>query len=161
MLRQELWLDADRFTEGNAETCPTGRILPVQGTPMDFTKPKAIGRDIDCGDEQLLMAGGYDHNFVLNKDGGMLALGAVAKARPAASAWRCIPRSPVCSCTRATSSANDGIPGKNGKPHTKYQGFCLEITALPCTPSHPDFPSVVLEPEEEYHETTVYQFKTE
>ncbi len=79
MLRQELWLDADRFTEGNAETCPTGRILPVQGTPMDFTKPKAIGRDIHCGDEQLLMAGGYDHNFVLNKDGGMLALGAVAK----------------------------------------------------------------------------------
>ena len=161
MLHQELWLDADRFTEGNAETCPTGRILPVRGTPMDFTKPKAIGRDMDCGDEQLRMASGYDHNFVLNKDGGMLALGAIAKSPVSGIRMEMYTTQPGVQLYTGNFLANDGVPGKNGKPHTKHQGFCLETQHFPCTPSHPEFPSVTLVPDEEYHETTVYQFKTE
>lgn len=161
VLHQELWLDADRFTEGNAETCPTGRILPVRGTPMDFTKPKAIGRDMDCGDEQLRMASGYDHNFVLNKDGGMLALGAIAKSPVSGIRMEMYTTQPGVQLYTGNFLENDGVPGKNGKPHTKHQGFCLETQHFPCTPSHPEFPSVTLVPDEEYHETTVYQFKTE
>ena len=71
---------ASTFTEGNAETCPTGRILPVAGTPMDFTRAKPIGRDIQAEYSQLQMCGGYDHNFILDKEPGMLALAAVARS---------------------------------------------------------------------------------
>ena len=58
MLEQTLCLNASTFTEGNAETCPTGRILPVAGTPMDFTRAKPIGRDIQAEYSQLQMCGG-------------------------------------------------------------------------------------------------------
>ncbi|WP_367925270.1 aldose epimerase family protein [uncultured Ruthenibacterium sp.] len=161
VLRQQLWLDADRFTEGNAETCPTGRILPVQGTPMDFTKFKAIGQDLFSGDEQLRMAGGYDHNFVLNKEGGMLALGAIAKSPSSGICMEMYTTQPGVQLYTGNFLNEDQVLGKNGKHHTKYQAFCLETQHFPCTPSHPDFPPVTLEPDQEYHETTVYQFKTE
>ena len=161
VLRQELWLDADRYAEANGELCATGRLLPVQGTPMDFTRAKPIGRDLSSDFEQLRLAGGYDHNFVLNKTGGMLALGAVAKSPDSGIRMEMYTTQPGVQLYTANFLAGDGVPGKNGAPHTKHQGFCLETQHFPCAPSHPAFPSVVLMPEEEYHQTTVYQFKTE
>ena len=68
VLNQRLKLFASTYLEGNSETCPTGRILPVAGTPMDFTKGKAIGRDLVPGCEQTHLVGdGYDHCYVIDR----------------------------------------------------------------------------------------------
>ena len=71
VLGQKLRIYASRYLEGNNETCPTGRILPVAGTPMDFTSGKPLGRDIDTGFSQTTMVGGgYDHCFVIDRGRG-------------------------------------------------------------------------------------------
>lgn len=158
---QTLQLCASRYTEGNAETCPTGRILPVAGTPMDFTQPKPIGQDLDSGFEQLVLAGGYDHNFVLDKQPGMLGLAASAHSAKTGITMQTYTTQPGLQLYTANHLENDARPGKTGGRHGRYQAFCLETQHFPCAPSHPDFPSVTLRPDEEYHETTIYQFSAD
>lgn len=69
ILEQELWVDADAFTATDAELIPTGEIVPVEGTPMDFRVKKRIGRDIEENYEALVFGRGYDHNWCLNNNG--------------------------------------------------------------------------------------------
>ena len=161
VLNQKLKLYASRYLEGNNETCPTGRILPVAGTPMDFTRAKPIGRDIQAEYSQLQMCGGYDHNFILDKEPGMLALAAVARSEKTGITMETYTTQPGVQLYTSNSLQNDTRPGKTGGIYGRYQGFCLETQHYPCTPSHPEFPSVELRPGEEYHETTIYKFLTE
>ena len=161
VLNQKLKLYASRYLEGNNETCPTGRILPVAGTPMDFTRAKPIGRDIQAECSQLQMCGGYDHNFILDKEPGMLALAAVARSEKTGITMETYTTQPGVQLYTSNSLQNDTRPGKTGGIYGRYQGFCLETQHYPCTPSHPEFPSVELRPGEEYHETTIYKFLTE
>ncbi|MEI3175449.1 MAG: hypothetical protein V8S96_02560 [Lachnospiraceae bacterium] len=94
-------ISADSFTETEPDSIPTGRILPVDGTPLDFRKAKPIGRDIHADWDQLTWAGGYDHNFVLTPG-----------AKPAASVYapktgivmEVLPPPPACSFIPATAS---------------------------------------------------------
>ena len=76
---QELMINGDFFTPTDETNIPTGEILSVKGTPMDFTKPKKIGLEIDKDDEQLKFGAGYDHNWVLNHRSGTPGLAAVAR----------------------------------------------------------------------------------
>lgn len=161
MLEQTLWLNASGFTEGNAETCPTGRILPVAGTPMDFTTAKPIGRDMGADYDQLKMCRGYDHNFVLDKAADEPALAARAHSEKTGITMEVYTTQPGLQLYTGNFLANDVRPGKTGGMYGQYQGFCLETQHFPCAPSHPHFPSVELRPGELYHETTVYQFRTE
>lgn len=161
MLEQTLWLNASGFTEGNAETCPTGRILPVAGTPMDFTTAKPIGRDMGADYDQLKMCRGYDHNFVLDKAAGTPALAARAHSEKTGITMEVYTTQPGLQLYTGNFLANDVRPGKTGGMYRQYQGFCLETQHFPCAPSHPHFPSVELRPGELYHETTIYQFRTE
>ena len=114
MLEQTLCLNASTFTEGNAETCPTGRILPVAGTPMDFTRAKPIGRDIQAEYSQLQMCGGYDHNFILDKEPGMLALAAVARSEKTGITMETYTTQPGVQLYTSNSLQNDTRPGKTG-----------------------------------------------
>ena len=157
-LDQTLVLRAKEFCEGNAETCPTGRILPVAGTPFDFTQEKPIGRDIFADDEQLKMAHGYDHNFVLDKDYGELGLAATAYSARTGIVMETYTTQPGLQLYTANFLGNEPRPGKTGARHANYQGFCLETQHYPCAPSHPKFPSIEVTPDEEYHETTIYKF---
>lgn len=161
VLEQTLWLNASSFTEGNAETCPTGRILPVAGTPMDFTAAKPIGRDMGADYDQLKMCRGYDHNFVLDKAPGALALAARAHSEKTGITMEVSTTQPGLQLYTGNFLANDVRPGKTGGMYGQYQGFCLETQHFPCAPSHPEFPSVELRPGQIYHETTVYRFYTE
>ena len=69
VLNQKLRIYASRYLEGNNTTCPTGNILPVANTPMDFTAGKLIGKEIDTGFPQTTMVGGgYDHCYVIDRD---------------------------------------------------------------------------------------------
>lgn len=161
VLEQTLWLNASTFTEGNAETCPTGRILPVAGTPMDFTTEKPIGQDIHADYDQLKLCRGYDHNFVLDKAPGEPALAARAHSEKTGITMEVTTTQPGMQLYTGNFLADDVRPGKMGGVYGQYQGFCLETQHYPCAPSHPEFPSVELRSGETYHETTTYQFRTE
>ena len=152
-----LWLDADRFTEGDAQTLPTGRILSVEGTPFDFRCPKTIGQDIFKEEQQLVLARGYDHNLILNTTAGELQHFAYAQnAKYRLDAYTTQPAVQLY-----TGNYLDADPVKTGKQGISYPfrgGFCLETQHYPCSPNFPEFPTTVLKPGQVYQEKTVYQF---
>ena len=146
----ELTLHADAFTPVSQELIPTGEIKSVANTPMDFRRAKPIGAD-------LSLAGGYDHNFVLQDSDGSL--------RPAARLYE--PNSGRVLEILTTEpgiqfySGNflDGsLTGKGGVVYHKYTGLCLEPQKFPDAPNHPNFPSTVLRPGETYRHRSVYRF---
>ena len=163
VLEQRLTISAGRFLEANEQTCPTGRILGVEDTPFDFRAGKLIGAGLREEDDggQLAMAHGYDHCFVLDKQPGQLALAAKAYAYKTGISMEVFTTQPGMQLYTANFLSQDGVDGKTGGPHADKQAFCLETQHYPCTPSHPEFPGVVLRPEEEYHETTIYRFGVE
>lgn len=163
VLNQQLTIYADHFLEANEQTCPTGRILGVEDTPSDFRAGKLIGAGLQEEDDgaQLAMAHGYDHCFVLNKVPGQLALAAKAYSYKTGIRMQVFTTQPGMQLYTANFLSQDGVPGKTGGLHADRQAFCLETQHYPCTPSHPEFPGVVLEPDAEYHETTIYQFSVE
>ena len=97
VMKQEVWLNASRYTPADEVSIPTGEIAPVAGTPMDFTEMKAIGRDIGADFEALVFGKGYDHNWVLDKEEGELALAARPWTRPADGFWNVIRTCPESS----------------------------------------------------------------
>ena len=163
VLEQQLTIFAGRFLEANAQTCPTGRILGVEDTPFDFRAGKLIGTGLQEEDDgrQLAMAHGYDHCFVLDKQPGQLALAAKAYAYKTGICMEVFTTQPGMQLYTGNFLSQDGVDGKTGGPHADKQAFCLETQHYPCAPSHPNFPSIELRPEEEYHETTIYRFGVE
>ena len=159
MLEQTLCLNASTFTEGNAETCPTGRILPVAGTPMDFTAEKPMGGDIDADYDQLVWGKGYDHNWCVDGEAGTLRPAAAAYSPETGIAMDCLTTQPGVQFYTA-NWLPEGLPGKGGRPMFPRAGFCLETQHYPCSPNRPQFPSAILRPGEEYNETTLYRFRT-
>ena len=162
VLGHSLSISADHFSEGNAQTLPTGRILRVIGTPMDFRAGRTIGEDIDCDWDQIRTCRGYDHNFVIRGEAGELRK--MTAARGDVSGIRMEASTTQPAMQLYTGNYVDGDAAKSGKGgvrYPRYGGFCLESQHYPCSPNFPDFPSTVLRPGEEYHETTVYRFFSE
>ena len=159
VLDHKLTLLADRFTPVDGELIPTGETRSVEGTPMDFNTPTGIGERIEADCEQLELAGGYDHNWVLNREGPRLS--------PAARVHH-----PGTRRTMEVSTTEPGvqfysgnqlpthIPGKRGRRYGPRHGLCLEAQHFPDSPNRPEFPSTVLRESETYRQTTVYRFYT-
>ena len=80
ILNQRLMINSSRYTPTDANQIPTGAIAPVAGTPLDFRRMKAIGRDLTAPFPQLLLAHGYDHNWILNGHGMRLAARALDRS---------------------------------------------------------------------------------
>ena len=151
ILDHELTLNADHFTPVSEDLIPTGEIKSVEGTPMDFRKGKAIGAEINN------VAGGYDHNFVLNDWDGSLRLAARLYEPVSGRALEILTTEPGIQFY--SGNFLDGtLIGKNGVAYEKYTGLCLEPQHFPDAPNHPNFPSTVLRPGEEYRHTSVYRF---
>lgn len=154
---QGIQIYAQSYTPTDAGSIPTGEIAPVEGTPMDLRFGRAIGERVDDDFDQLTMAGGYDHNYVVDGPAGVL--------RPAARAW-----SPDTGITMEVLTTQPGIQfysgnyldgcptGKGGAPYAKRWAFCLETQTFPDAPNKPQFPSALLVKGEEYYQTTVYRF---
>jgi aldose 1-epimerase len=158
---QRLMINADRYTPIDATLIPTGRKAPVAGTPFDFTKSKAIGRDIRDGVQQIVFANGYDHNWVLNKTGGHGSLKLAARAYDPASGrvLRVLTDQPGVQFY--TGNFLDGsIVGISGKTYRQGDAFTLETQHFPDSPNHANFPSTVLHPGDVFKSSTVYQFAT-
>ena len=157
VLRQYLRIDADAFTEVGGGTVPTGRILPVAGTPLDLRKARRIGESIDAEDEQMRLCVGYDHNYVLNGTAGELREFAEAWSEESGIAL-------ICGTTQPGVQFYSGnwLGGERGKGGARYSsryGFCLETQNYPCAPNYPQFPSAVLKKGEVYREETEYRFE--
>ena len=155
---QMIQIFAGRYTPAAPGSIPTGELAPVDGTPMDLRSPQAMGAHIDDPFHQLELAGGYDHNWVIDGWDGTL--------RPAARAWS--PETGVSVEVWTTlpgvqfyaGNYLDGCPaGKGGAPYARRWGFCLETQYFPDSPHHPAFPSAVLAAGEEYRSTTQYRFR--
>ncbi|MFC1556445.1 aldose epimerase family protein [candidate division KSB1 bacterium] len=151
ILDHELMLNADRFTPVDAGLIPTGELRPVTNTPMDFTAPKRIGRDIAD------VPGGYDHNFVLNTDSGNSALAARVYEPVSGRVMEIYTDEPGLQFY--SGNFLDGtITGKYGIIYAKHYGFCLEAQHYPDSPNKPDFPSTILRAGETYRQETVHTF---
>jgi aldose 1-epimerase len=166
VLGHELTLNADHFTPVNATLIPTGTIAPVAGTPFDFTAGKPIGLDIEADDEQLRIGGGYDHNFVLNRDDADadavdrgLVLAASVHDPGSGRVLDVYTTEPAVQLY--SGNFLDGtLTGKNGGPYGLRSGFCLETQRYPDSPNQPAFPTTIVRPGADYHSRTVFQFST-
>lgn len=154
----ELWLNASCYTPGDAGSIPTGEIAKVQGTPMDFTKPKKVGLQIGDNFEQLHFAGGYDHNWVIDGwkgDGEILHFATLTgpESGRVMKAYTTLPG--------AQFYAGNFIKEQQGKDGAVYgprMGLCLETQYFPDSVNKPEFPSCIFGEGREYDSVTVYQF---
>lgn len=161
VLGHTLKLFADKYTPvSGSASIPTGEIADVSGTPMDFTTPREIGADIDCGFEQIRFTAGYDHNWTVNGEQGVL--------RPAAMAYG--PKTGVRLEAETTlpgiqfysgNYMSGKVPGKGGIAYEKRGGFCLETQFFPDSPNRPNFPPCLLSAGEVWEHTTVFKFSSE
>ncbi len=147
-----LTLNADKYTIVNDKLIPTGQHPAVKGTPMDFTSPKRIGKELGS------VKGGYDHNYVLNKSGNEESL--AATVYDSASGRVMEVRTTQPGIQFYTGNFLDGtLTGtRNGARYNKHAALCLETQHFPDSPNQPTFPSTILKPGETYHQTTVYKF---
>jgi aldose 1-epimerase len=160
ILQHELMINADRYTPTDQSLIPTGEPLPLRGTPLDFTKMTPIGKRINDNHQQMKFAGGYDHNFVLNKKDGELAVAARVREPDSGRTLEILTTEPGIQFY--SGNFLDGTKtGKNGKTIKYRGGLCLEPQHFPDSPNRPDFPSTVLEPGEIYRSRTVYRFSNE
>ncbi len=157
ILQHEVTINADHFTPTDAGLIPTGEIRAVKGTPLDFTKPTAIGARIGQNDEQLKAAGGYDHNWVLNRSGAGLVKAAEVYEPTTGRVMQVWTTQPGLQFY-AGNFLNGTIRGKGGKVYPRRGAFCMETQHFPDSPNHPDFPSTELKPGETYDQVTVYHF---
>jgi aldose 1-epimerase len=157
ILKHQLFINANRFTPTDAGSIPTGELRAVRGTPFDFTRPAEIGARIDQNDQQLKFGNGYDHNFVLNKQGKSLTLAARAYEATTGRAMQVYTTEPGVQLY-AGNFLDGSITGKDGKVYQRRYGFCLEAQHFPDSPNQPKFPSVVLTPGQRYTQTTIYKF---
>jgi len=149
-------IESDAILETTDDYIPTGE-MKVEGTPFDFRSKKPIGRDIGADDKNLKIMGGYDHNYNLKqgKPGELIFAAEVAspEGERSISVFTTLP-----AVQFYTANHLDGTLSGKGRTFNKRAAFTLETQRYPDAPNRPDFPSTLLKPGEEYHETTVLEF---
>ena len=155
----ECEINADFYIPIDEVSIPTGEIRFVKGTPFDFRTPKAIGQDIDADHEQIKNGAGYDHCFVLNKrEEGELSFAARIMEPVTGRTMEVYTTEPGVQLY--TDNWADGYKGQHGATFPRRSGICFEAQHFPDSPNHPYFPSVVLNPGEQYKQKTIYKFGT-
>lgn len=158
ILAHEVWIHAGRFTPVDKGLIPTGELKSVAGTPFDFRKATAVGARIEQKDQQLAFAGGYDHNWVLDRGGNGLEIAARVIERKSGRVMEVLTTEPGLQFY--TGNFLDGSLKGKGRTYTRRSAFCMETQHFPDSPNKPAFPSTVLKPGTTYRSTTVYRFST-
>ena len=150
-------INADFYIPIDDTSIPTGEILKVDNTPFDFRTPKAVGKDIDADNQQIKNGAGYDHCFVLNKKEEDELSFAARITEPVSSrtmeVYTTEPGVQVYSDNWA-----DGYKGQNGATFPRRSAICFEAQHFPDSPNRSYFPSVILNPGEQYKQKTIYKF---
>lgn len=155
-----LMINASAYTPVDTGLIPIGKIESVDGTPFDFTAPKTLRKDLNSNHAQMVIGGGYDHNFVLNqspKNSDGLVLAARVTEPNSGRIMEVYTSEPGVQLYGGNFLNGSSI-GKSGKPYLKRNAFCLETQHFPDSPNQPEFPSTLLEPGDTYKSTTVYKF---
>ena len=157
ILGHELMIKAGKFTPVDKDLIPTGELRPVAGTPFDFNKSTAIGVRLAIEDEQMLFAKGYDHNWVLDRQGEDLELVASVYEPVSGRCMEVLTTEPGMQfyCGNFLDGTNKG---KGGTVYQHRTGLCLETQHFPDSPNHPNFPTTELKPGGLYTQRTVYRF---
>jgi aldose 1-epimerase len=153
ILGHEILINADRFLPVDDTLIPLGEPTAVKDTPMDFTQPKKIGRDIDK------VEGGYDHCYVLNKKDAEMSLAARVADPQSGRVMEVSTTQPGVQFY--TANFLDGSITTDGKTYQKHAGFCLETEHFPDSPNHPAYPSTELKPGDTYREVTIHKFSVQ
>ena len=154
-----LTLNADGYLPTDAGLIPTGKIDPVASTPMDFTKPTAIGERVGAAFEALKFGGGYDHAWVLRKADGV-HLAAKLKDPKSGRVMEISTNQPAIQFYGGNFLDGKAI-GKGGVAYAFRTALCLETEGFPDAPNHPTFPSAVLRPGETYKHTMIHKFSAD
>lgn len=150
-------INADFFLPIDNTCIPTGEILKVSGTPFDFRNAKTIGQDIDADDEQIKNGNGYDHCFVLNKkEEGDLSFAARLSDPQSGRLMEVYTTEPGMQVY--TNNNGTGDKGQHGATFPCRSAVCFECQHFPDSPNRPYFPSVVLNPGQQYKQKTIYRF---
>lgn len=159
VLDHTMWLGCSRYLPTDDTLIPTGEIAPVAGTPMDFTSPKVLARDIKTDFPALNYGKGYDNCWVVDdytpgtmrhvatlvapRSGRVLE---VSTSQPAAQVY--------------TGNWLAGSPkNPEGRSYNDYDGVAIECQDMPDAPNHPNFPSTLLMPGQKYHRTIEFAIK--
>ena len=155
-----LKLNADHFTPVDKTLIPLGENRSVEGTPFDFRIPKTIGRDLNLQETDLQMeyGGGYDHNFVLNKEkDGEMSLAAYVIDPKSGRRMDIFTEEPGIQFYGGNFMDGSDI-GKYGKNFLYRESFALETQHFPDSPNQPSFPNTILNPGEVYQSKSAYKF---
>jgi aldose 1-epimerase len=160
VLGHVLQIHAQRFTPTDDQQIPTGELRAVAGTAFDFRQPTAIGACIGAADEQLRIANGYDHNWVIDKPPGTLAVVASVYEPLSGRRLQILSNQPGLQFYSGNS-----LDGRLSRPDSRSFGFrsglCLEPQHFPDSPNRPEFPSVVLRPGAVYENTIIHRLTAE
>ncbi len=156
VLTHEVQIDADWFTESDRKLIPTGALLEVSRTPMDFRTAKTLGQDIGADYEPLKFAGGYDHNYVLSSDKTDYREVGFMYSKDSGIKMTILTDLPGMQLY--TSNFLDGEPGKDGAVYAKRSAACFETQFWPDTINKPHFPGGMVSREEPFISRTTYRF---
>ena len=150
----ELKINATHTTEASDDLIPTGTLLPVEGTPLDFTTAKPIGQDIGADDHLIRLCGGFDHNFCVDGEG----MREIATAYEPESGRVMEVYSDMPGVQLYTMNTVNGSRNKDGSLMIPHGAFCLETQFYPDSVHHENFPFRFVVPGEPFESKTIYQF---
>ncbi|MES2277572.1 MAG: aldose epimerase family protein [Bacteroidota bacterium] len=156
ILGHTLQIDGDAYTPVDTTLIPTGKIVPIAGTPFDFRSPTAIGARIEQKDEQLKNGKGYDHNYVLNKHDITKAITTLTGDKTGI-VMEVFTEEPGIQFYSGNFMAGK-YALKGGAKNDFRTGLCLETQHFPDSPNKPAFPTTELKPGQTYKTTTIYKF---
>ncbi|HEY3955369.1 MAG TPA: aldose epimerase family protein [Streptosporangiaceae bacterium] len=157
---QKVYINADSYTPTDKTQIPTGQIAPVKGTPFDFTTTHTIGSRINVANKQLLIAQGYDHNWVLNTTGPQVdGLTLAAQALDPASGRQLSVYTDQPGVQFYSGNFLTGtLVGISGHIYRQTAGYTFETQHFPNSPNQPNFPTTELKPGQLYNTSTIFQF---
>lgn len=159
VLSHIVWIDADYFTEIDEKGIPTGKILPVEGTALDFRQKKMIGKEIDSKDRMVVLGNGYDHNWVLKTEGKKVLLVAGMEEEKSGRGMRVYTNFPGLQFY--TGNFLDGTErGKEDVYYARRSGACFETQYFPDSMHHENFLQAVLKGGEVFLGETIFEFYT-
>ena len=156
ILRHTIQINADKYTSVGEGAIPKGDPVPVEGTPFDFRQPHVIGERVGQDNEDLITCGGYDHNFVINKEGDGITQAAVLVETY--TGRQITVSTDLPGIQLYIGNMIDPVRGKMNGHYSKRSGLCLETQYFPDSPNHPSFPSCLVKAGQEQTSTTIFQF---